>query len=247
MLDGVRRLLVRFFAVDTRPPEVPVGEAPEVFRASTKHLTYLFAAWAIRQAVMTAAFLIPVFVAIVAIVVKGELVWLAWLLGIVFIGGFVVVALIDYAAIRLDWEMRWYVLTDRALRIREGVLNVREVTLTLANVQDLKVSQGPIQRALGILDVVVDTAGGGGGLKDARDDSHRGVLRGIERGSEIKSKIEQRVKQRKGAGLGDPDDHHDHHDQHALPATATTNGLLDALREMRDEAKRLRAAASKDA
>ena len=41
------------------------------------------------------------------------------------------------------------------------VVKVREMTVTFANIQNAPVNQGPIQRALGIADLQVETAGGG--------------------------------------------------------------------------------------
>jgi membrane protein YdbS with pleckstrin-like domain len=244
VLELARRLLKRFFMVTTDPPEAPLGEKPEIFRASDKHLTYLVAAWGIRQGVLFLSWFVPVVVGAVACFATG-LPILGVAIAVVFGGGFVVVCVFDYAAIRIDWEMRWYVLTDRALRIREGVLLTREITLTLANVQELKVMQGPIQRALGIMDLFVDTAGGGGGETGRGSiGGHQGMLRGVDRGGDLKEKIAARVKMRRGAGLGDPDDHHDHdhhdHDHHDHASTATASDFVDALRALRDETHKLR-------
>lgn len=137
---------------------------------------------------------------------------------------------VGYASIRLDWEMRWYVLTDRSLRIREGILSIREITLTLANVQETKVAQGPIQWLLDISDLIVDTAGGGGSpAVDGSVHGHQGVLRGVGRGSDIRKKIEERVKQRRGAGLGDPDEHADH-DERSDPLVTALEGVRDEVR-----------------
>ena len=51
-------------------------------------------------------------------------------------------ALFSFAVLRLDYEKRWYIVTDRSLRIREGVLNVREMTVMFANIQNVSVMQG---------------------------------------------------------------------------------------------------------
>jgi membrane protein YdbS with pleckstrin-like domain len=66
-------------------------------------------------------------------------------------------ALFRLAMVRLDFEKRWYVVTDRSFRVREGVVFVREMTVTFANIQNISISQGPIQRAVGIADLRVDT------------------------------------------------------------------------------------------
>ena len=247
MLDLVRTILQRVLKLHGGMPEAPVGEHPEMFRASSKHLTYLLALWALRTGVTGMALLVPLAVAAVALAQRQDMPGLAIALVVVFVVLFGAFAFVGYASIRLDWEMRWYVLTDRSLRIREGIVLMREVTLTLANVQELKVSQGPIQRALGITDLIVDTAGGGAaaGAKGSID-SHHGVLRGVENGSDLRSRIESRVKQRRGAGLGDPDDHPGHppgHALHALGAAVANDAFLAALRELRDEVKQLRGAA----
>ena len=64
---------------------------------------------------------------------------------------------------KLDYEMRWYMVTDISLRIRHGIWKVNESTMSFANIQQVEVSQGPLQRLLGLADVKVQSAGGGGG------------------------------------------------------------------------------------
>ena len=244
MLDLVRRVLVRFLKVSAEPPEVPLGEHPEVFRASPRHLTYLLVAWALRTGALTFALVAGIGGASAAIIEEGKHPEIALVLGVVAAAYLVVHGLVSYAAIRLDYEMRWYVLTDRSLRIREGIVHVREVTLTLANVQELKVSQGPIQRALGLTDLVVDTAGGGGAAAAAQGSvhGHHGILRGVDRGGDLRAKIEARVKERRGAGLGDPDEHVHDVGPSNVRRRSLGSDFVDALRAVRDEARELRAA-----
>ncbi len=247
MLELVRRFLKRVLKVNEAPPEVPLGENPEVFRASTKHLTYLLALWALRHAAGTFAVLVSVGAGVAGLLHDDHTGWAA-ALAATFSVGWLIVVVCAYAAIRIDWEMRWYVLTDRSLRIREGIVLTREVTLTLANVQELKVMQGPIQRALGIMDLLVDTAGGASSPAARRGSiaGHHGVLRGVDRGGDLKEKIAKRVQQRRGTGLGDADEHehdhdvHDGHDGAALPPAPPAADVVAALRDVRDEARRLR-------
>ena len=66
---------------------------------------------------------------------------------------------------RLDYEQRWYVVTDRSLRLRTGVWSVREMTMSFANLQQITVTQGPLQRLLGLADVRFQSAGGGGEVR----------------------------------------------------------------------------------
>ncbi len=154
--------------------------------------------------------------------------------GLVFL---VVQAPVTYAMVRLDYEMRWYIVTDRSLRIREGIASVREMTMTFANVQNLAIRQGPIQRLLGISDLRVRTAGGGSGDLDSEQDDkdvksmHVGYLRGVDDARGIRDTILARLRRGKGAGLGDPDDE--------------GGDLLAAARELLGEARELRRVVSK--
>lgn len=239
MLDLVRGALSRFLKVTADPPEVPLGEHPEVFRASPRHLTYLLVAWALKLGVLALSLGGGMIGASIALAAEGRP-FVAVVMGTITAGYLAFHALVSYAAIRLDYDMRWYILTDRSLRIREGIVHVREVTLTLANVQELKVSQGPIQRLLGLTDLIVDTAGGGSAASGHGGGSvygHHGVLRGVDRGGDLRAKIETRIKQRRGAGLGDPDEHVDA----PAPAPAPTD-LIHALRAVRQETAALREA-----
>jgi uncharacterized membrane protein YdbT with pleckstrin-like domain len=132
---------------------------------------------------------------------------------------------------RLDYETRWYVLTDRSLLIRQGVWWTREITLTFANAQNVRVTQGPLQRLFGFSNVEVDTAGGGGGRKEEKKglefDPHRAVLRGLDRPGDVQQRIVELVRRSRSAGLGDPDDHQ------AMPAAGSIALLEDILAEAR--------------
>lgn len=143
------------------------------------------------------------------------------------------------AVLRLDYEKRWYVVTDRSLRVREGVVKVREMTVTFANIQNVAVLQGPIQRALGLADLQVETAGGGSAhanQKQLGPNLHVAWFRGIDNAEEVKVLIQDRLRKLKDAGLGDREDH----PAPAAPAPA----FLDALRAVHAEAAALRVAAS---
>ena len=115
---------------------------------------------------------------------------------------------LTYALVRLDYELRWYLVTDRSLRIRAGVATVQESTMSFANVQQVVVTQGPVQRLLGIADVRVQSAGGGGDSQDkgAQDSLHTGVFHGVENASEIRDLILERLRRFRESGLGDPDE-----------------------------------------
>jgi len=150
----------------------------------------------------------------------------------------------SFAVVRLDFEKRWYVVTDRSLRVREGVLTVREITVTFANIQNVAVLQGPIQRALGLADLQVETAGGGAAQTNQRQlgqNLHEAWFRGIANAEEVKVLIQDRLGKLKDAGLGDRDDRPDH----APAAAVETPAFLEALRAVHAEAAALRAAAAR--
>jgi membrane protein YdbS with pleckstrin-like domain len=113
------------------------------------------------------------------------------------------------AALRLDYEIRWYVVTGRSLRIRHGLLTVHESTLSFVNIQQAVVTQGPLQRYLGLADVRVQSAGGGSGGEhdsDHTDSLHTAVFHAVENAAEIGDLVLTRLRQFRAAGLGDPDD-----------------------------------------
>ncbi len=228
-------------------PEAPPGDehAARVFTAAPNFYKYLFVLWGFKT---LAAFLsilpmliVPLIIAMKAKAKHDALVGILFTLPAFAVGAVIVLRLFALALVRLDFEQRWYVVTDRSLRVREGILNVREMTVTFANIQNISISQGPIQRAIGIADLRVDTAGGGGSTSDKKEstaDLHTAWFRGIDNADQIRSLIQARLHALKDAGLGDRDDV-------ARPAVAfdvQTPELVTALRGIADEAAALRVA-----
>ena len=131
-------------------------------------------------------------------------------LGILAAAIFLGQAGLTFFSLRLNYEMRWYKVTDRSLRIRAGVWSVREMTMTFANVQNITVSQGPLERLFGISDVKVDSAGGGGSAGSHGESHgqslHVATFRGVDNPEEIRDLMLQRLRRLRDAGLGDPDD-----------------------------------------
>jgi membrane protein YdbS with pleckstrin-like domain len=121
---------------------------------------------------------------------------------------FLVLALpFSYFLQRLNYELRWYIVTDRSLRIRSGIWSVEEITMTFANIQDLRITAGPLQGWLGIADLEVSSAGGGGastgGKHPGASDSHTARFAGVDNAVEIRDLIVERLKRYRDAGLGD--------------------------------------------
>jgi len=164
-----------------------------------------------------------------------------WLIKFSGIGLYLAQIPVTYAIRRLDYELRWYMVTDRSLRIRHGVWKVSESTMSFANIQQVVVSQDPIQRLLGLSDVKVQSAGGGGGGGDkhdhpGRDDMHLGLFHGVTNAAEIRDLILERLRRFRESGLGDPEEATT---PAALPAAGPSE-LLAAARELATEARALR-------
>jgi membrane protein YdbS with pleckstrin-like domain len=144
---------------------------------------------------------------------------------------------------RLDYELRWYIVTDRSLRLRWGVAKVNETTMSFANLQQVEMTQNPIQRLLGLADVRVQSAGGGSGKehKPQDDDSmHRARFHAVENAPEIRDLILERLRRFRQAGLGDPDDPN-HAEEQAPSPPQQPGDALEAAREVLAEARALRA------
>jgi len=154
------------------------------------------------------------------------------------VGGYLLQLPFTLMFARLDYSCRWYMVTDRSLRIRTGLLTVQESTMSFANLQQVEVKQGPLQRWLGLADLRVQSAGGGGGQHEAQqgDSLHTGVFHSVENAAEIRDLILDRLRQFRQASLGDPDDP-------ALVSPGTSGpeaGALAAARELLAEARALR-------
>lgn len=251
MAEGpLTRLITRFLKVPPEP-EPPLGSpgSVRVFNAAPGYFQYRLVKWVVGQVgtviglVVGLAFLAGG-VEFAAIPIGQDV---AVLLEVVGIGLFLVQLPLSFLMVRLDYRYRWYMITDTSLRIREGLLSVRERTMTFANIQNLSIKQGPIQRLFGISDLQVRTAGGGsetaGESKNELAEAmnmHIGYFRGVDNAEEIRDLILGRMRGLKDSGLGDPDEPA-HQEQ---PAAAQPDGrdLEAAARELLAEARALRAA-----
>ena len=133
---------------------------------------------------------------------------------------------------RLNYRLRWYIVTDRSLRIRSGIWSVEELTMTFANIQDIGVTAGPLQGFLGLADLEVRSAGGGGGgPKGERRASHAARFEGVENVEALRDLIVERLRHYRDAGLGDPDQPAPTHDPHdsALRVLAEAKALRGAM------------------
>jgi uncharacterized membrane protein YdbT with pleckstrin-like domain len=241
-------------------PHLPAGDpgSARVFRAGLNYWRLRWLWWIVHQAFTLAVFIlmltllhnvpdtlhinlgkgrppvaVPVGVAVVGARVVEVVSWVLWLVQMP----------LTFALARLDYEMRWYIVTDRAARLRDGILKVNEMTLTLANVQDIRINQGPLQRLLGLADVELRTAGGSETSPDAHTGKgmgpnlHLARFRGVDNAPEIRDLVRERMKHARGAGLGDPDD-----SGQEEGAPDTTEALTLAVHAITREAAALRQA-----
>ncbi|MEO6873068.1 MAG: PH domain-containing protein [Chthoniobacterales bacterium] len=230
-------------------PEPPPGDegTTERFRAAPNYYRYLLFLWGVKTGGLLLALVIVELGPLIALRETSHPHFPAALLvGLpqIVIGIFLIGRLLGLALVRLDFEKRWYLVTDRSLRLREGILHVREMTITFANIQNISISQGPIQRALGIADLRVDTAGGSAPQRRKHKGSeqnqslHTAYFRGVDNANAIREVIQRQLRGVKDSGLGDHEE--------TLPAFAPTSAghslaqLLPALREVAAEATALR-------
>jgi membrane protein YdbS with pleckstrin-like domain len=245
MFSLLRRWCERLFRIPPEPGPPPGDEAStRVFRASPSFLRYLKLFWGIGTAASVGGALLFLAIPIVVmnIVSKSEhpaTKPILITLGIIFLLCVAANRLLRLALLQLDYEKRWYVVTNRSLRIREGVMHVSEMTITFANIQNIEVQQGPLQRYFKIADLRVDTAGGDASPHphDPGHSLHTALFRGIDNAAEIKELIQQRLRGLKDAGLGD------HDDPRPVASAPADANVLGALREVLAEARALRAVA----
>ncbi|MBL8859795.1 MAG: PH domain-containing protein [Planctomycetes bacterium] len=238
MYSALKSLVLSFLRLPQKPPDPPKDGygTVQVFRASRRWLTYrmvlfwigagmleLFALIAGIASLFSGKPVATVFIVLLAITVS-------------------VLLAVSWFCVHIEWDLRTYVVTDRSLRVRQGAWMFKEMTLTYANVQNVQVTQGPLQRVFGIEDLRVDTAGGGGGGGKAEAHGatgHNVTLAGLENAREVRDLILSYVKVAgQGSGLGDPDD-----PEHTRAGTSLASpAVVDALRSLATTTAALRTA-----
>lgn len=221
-------------------PELPAGEV-RVFRSAPAYRRYQLLRWALRQVGLVAGLLFgALFISSIVPRIGHPLSpYIGWgLEGLAWLG-FIIQLPIGFLVARIDYAFRWYILSDRSLRIREGLVSIQEKTMTFANIQQVSIQQNPVQRLFGIADVKVETAGGGGsssGRSGHTEHLHEAYFHGVSNAGEIRDVILARVRLHRDAGLGEG---------HAVERTETSApsaAALDAARELLTEMRALRQA-----
>ena len=221
MLNWFQLLLLRTMRVppDPAPPD-GTPSSIRVFRAGQNYYRLRLARWAMAQIpilfgvlLLTSAALLPKFSRLPGWLQFGWSVVaiLAWVV-------FLAMLAISYYHQRLNFEMRWYIVTDRSLRIRSGVWNMQELTMTFANIQDIRVTAGPLQGYFKLADLEVRSAGGGTGSSHGESSQHAAYFEGVDNAEEIRELILERLRRYRDAGLGDA--------AHTEPNSAESAALL---------------------
>jgi putative membrane protein len=104
-----------------------------------------------------------VFPGIVLLVSQGFSLWTVTL----FLLGLLAVAVLAALWGFLSWRATTYTVTGNSFRLRQGVFQKNERTIPLEHVQSVDTVQGIIQRAFGVVEVRIETAGGGASEPDA--------------------------------------------------------------------------------
>ena len=111
-------------------------------------------------------------------------------------------AIIVFAALAalwgyLSWRATTYVVTDNSFRLNRGVFQKSERTIPLDHVQSVDTVQGVIQRAFGVYEVRIETAGGGASEPDASLSAlDRAAAQSLRR--EIEGSQRERVEESEG-------------------------------------------------
>ena len=250
MLESLQRPMLRLLKVPPEPdPPLGAPASVRVFRAAPGFLRYRLLGWGWKQVSALIGLVAGLAFARAGMEAVEDgpkiLRFLPWswieLIEYMAIGLFVLQVLYSLVLVVLDYRYRWYVITDRSLRIREGLWKVQERTMTFSNIQNVSIRQGPLQRMFGIADLRVQTAGGGGKMggedeQGATDQLHLGYFRGVANAAEIRDAVLARLRRMRSSGLGDPE-------EPVAPVTAgTAPAVLEAARELLLETRSLAAA-----
>ena len=220
--SGVWSVLTLLLCVPQGPPSPSGANDRQVhsFRPADGYLRYLKFIFWIGLLLVDVALVIGWFALLFVSPLIGLLLSPLWWAVII------VPDIVAYIAIHLRYDTTWYVLSDRSMRLRRGIVSIHETTITYENIQNVSVRQGPLQRFFGISDVLVETAGGGGsgrthGGHGSGAVGHQGLLEGVDNAAEVRDLIIAKWRAAKSAGIGDEPTRHLH-----SPAIPTlTSGL----------------------
>jgi uncharacterized membrane protein YdbT with pleckstrin-like domain len=232
MSEWIKAFVLRVSRLPADPHE-PDGSAgsTQVFRAGRNFLRWSMMIWAFAQAgilvsaiafgiaIETLMFRFPTWAQTGVRLVE----WIA-------VAMLAAVLIFTWYQLRLNYELRWYIVTDRSLRIRSGIFTVQELTMTFANIQEIRVTSTPLQVFLGLADVEVHSAGGGSGGVGIRG-GHVGRFQGVDNADSIRDLVMERLRIYRDSGLGES---HDAPHPGRLDLRAAANSVLAEARALRE-------------
>ncbi|MGH7244044.1 MAG: PH domain-containing protein [Phycisphaerales bacterium] len=223
--EGVWGVLADLLRTPRAAPTLPTlpGEEALALKPSNAWLRYLkFWFWIALAAIDIAILGAWLIICLINPVVGAVLAVPAWVLAIV-------PDIVAYVAIHLRYDTTWYILSPRSIRLRNGIWVIRETTFTFENVQNIEITQGPVERWFGFANLKVETAGGG--VVHTQHGSHPdgsnvAFLFGLENAHEIRQLVMDRVAASRSTGIGD-----EHHHESVQTRDATWGAAhLDELR-----------------
>ena len=204
-LNGwVKEVALRLARVPAEP-HVPEGnkESVRVFNAGRNYFTWRIILWGLGNAaiaVALSAFFAFSFLAKLPPLTRTIFLTVGAGATVIFVASIP----ITYFLQRLNYEMRWYIVTNRSLRIRSGVVWLQEITMTYANIQGIRVNANPIERLLGLANVEVRSAGGGdAGPHGGISSGHVGEFAGVDNAEAVRDLLVERLREYRDSGLGE--------------------------------------------
>ena len=225
MLRLLKPLFLPLLKLDLAPAHLPEGSSlVRSLRPSEQWLAY-------RYLQTLFGFLnqfVGVGIGVIALVAKYRGWGFLIALGLFAVEGFVIgLALVTT---RVDFELRHYLVGDRSLRVAQGAWKREEVTLSYANVQNIEVNQGPLERFFGFKSLTISTAGAD--ATPGSENSHLVTMVGLQDADELRALILGMLKQQRDSGLGE-----------AAPTHGASTLSLARLAEIKGAALALRDAA----
>jgi len=208
IVEWAKNVVLRLARVPAKP-HVPEGakESVRVFNAGRNYFVWRLILWGIANAALALVLLVAFgFSLIPTLPPLVRTIW--WVLEAAAAGVFLASIPVTYFLQRLNYEIRWYIVTDRSLRIRSGVVWLREMTMTFANIQGIRVNANPIERLLGLANVEVQSAGGGGSgggshSHGTSSSGHTGKFAGVDNAEAIRDLLVERLRAYRDSGLGE--------------------------------------------
>lgn len=203
-VEYVKNLIFPYLKIESTSPKIPNGHENDkylrVLRADNSYWSYLLLGWLIYAI----TWVLSISIGIIVILVASPL--FMWLAIPVVMFAFVK-AVVLFVVMRIDYELRWYIITDTSVTVRQGAWTIREITVSYQNIQNVSVSQGPLERYFGFANLKIETAGNAGTGKHGKGSNpNQAILRGIINSQQIRDKILENLRTFRNSGLGDPDD-----------------------------------------